>query len=191
MDRKGQTGTAEDLQHQVNESLMTVGDLAAYLRVAEKTVLRMVGRGDLPGTKVSGQWRFMRSVIDEWLMSGMRTAVNDDLFALLGQDDVSVPLSRLLNESSIVVDLQPTEPRELLSALVQPLFKQGVVSDAEAYLEALLRREGLVSTALGGGVALPHSREPGVGLRGSGLVCGICSQGVDFSAPGGILQIRE
>ena len=171
-------------------ALMTLSELAAYLRVAEKTVLRMVKRGDLPGTKVSGQWRFMRGVIDEWLMSGMKSSAPDDLFQMLAQDDVSVPLSRLLGYESIVVGMGAAPQREVLEALVAPLHAQGVVRDGDAYLRALLAREELASTAMGRGVALPHAREPGVGASGAGIVCGVAPEGIDFGAPdGGAVQL--
>ena len=46
---------------------MTVRDVAAYLNVVEKTVYRLAKRGDLPGFKVAGTWRFRASDVDEWI----------------------------------------------------------------------------------------------------------------------------
>ncbi len=46
---------------------MTVRDVAEYLNVDPKTVYRMVNRGDLPGFKVGGIWRFQRADIDQWI----------------------------------------------------------------------------------------------------------------------------
>ena len=46
---------------------MTVRDVAAYLNVVEKTVYRLAKRGDLPGFKVAGTWRFKPSDVDEWI----------------------------------------------------------------------------------------------------------------------------
>jgi excisionase family DNA binding protein len=47
--------------------LMTVEELAAYLRVTKKTVYRLLKRGKIPSTKVGRQWRFDKASIDEWL----------------------------------------------------------------------------------------------------------------------------
>ncbi len=47
--------------------LMTLEEVATYLRVTEKTVYRLLGRGEIPATKVGQQWRFTRASIDEWL----------------------------------------------------------------------------------------------------------------------------
>ncbi len=47
--------------------LMTVRELARYLRVTEKTVYRLLKRGNIPATKVGHQWRFDKTAIDDWL----------------------------------------------------------------------------------------------------------------------------
>jgi len=47
--------------------LMTVPEVANYLRVTRKTIYRLLGRGDIPATKVGHQWRFAKTAIDEWL----------------------------------------------------------------------------------------------------------------------------
>ena len=49
------------------EQAMTVRDVAGYLNVDEKTVYRLAQRGDLPGFKVAGAWRFKRSDLDKWI----------------------------------------------------------------------------------------------------------------------------
>lgn len=46
---------------------MTVRDLALYLNVDEKTVYRLAQRGELPGFKVAGTWRFKRTDVDTWI----------------------------------------------------------------------------------------------------------------------------
>ncbi|HHH28806.1 MAG TPA: DNA-binding protein [Polyangiaceae bacterium] len=51
----------------MSTTAMTVQDVAAYLNVDPKTVYRMVKRGDLPGFKVGGSWRFRGEDIDEWI----------------------------------------------------------------------------------------------------------------------------
>ncbi len=56
------------------EPAMTVHDVAAYLNVDEKTVYRLSQRGELPGFKVAGHWRFKRSDLDEWIEQQKRAA---------------------------------------------------------------------------------------------------------------------
>ncbi len=47
--------------------LMTVAEVARYLRVTEKTVYRLLKKGDIPAAKVGRSWRFDKAVIDKWL----------------------------------------------------------------------------------------------------------------------------
>ena len=47
--------------------LMTVPEVADYLRVTKKTIYRLLWQGSIPATKIGHQWRFDRASIDEWL----------------------------------------------------------------------------------------------------------------------------
>jgi excisionase family DNA binding protein len=46
---------------------MTVHELATYLNVDEKTIYRLAQRGQIPGFKVAGTWRFKKDDIDAWI----------------------------------------------------------------------------------------------------------------------------
>ena len=50
--------------------LMTLQEVADYLRVTEKTIYRLLKQGRIPATKVGHQWRFDKTAIDEWLQRG-------------------------------------------------------------------------------------------------------------------------
>jgi len=47
--------------------ILKVPDLAKYLRCARITVYRLTEKGNLPGHRLGGQWRFYRDEIDRWL----------------------------------------------------------------------------------------------------------------------------
>ena len=49
------------------EEILTIADVASYLKVTEKTLYGLAQKGDLPGFKVGGQWRFRRAAIDSWI----------------------------------------------------------------------------------------------------------------------------
>ena len=52
----------------MNESVaLTVREVADLLSVDSKTVYRLAHRGELPGFKVAGSWRFMRNDIESWI----------------------------------------------------------------------------------------------------------------------------
>ena len=47
--------------------VLKLKDVAALLKVGEKTVYSMAQTGELPAFKVRGQWRFTRKDIDAWI----------------------------------------------------------------------------------------------------------------------------
>jgi excisionase family DNA binding protein len=46
--------------------VMTVNDLADYLRVHRSTVYRLLKNGQLPAFRVGSDWRFTTEAIDRW-----------------------------------------------------------------------------------------------------------------------------
>ena len=47
--------------------LMTVEEVARYLRVTKKTIYRLLKGGKIPAIKIDHQWRFVKASIDRWL----------------------------------------------------------------------------------------------------------------------------
>ncbi len=50
-----------------NDDIMTVKELADYLKIAEKTAYRFASEGKVPGFKVGSAWRFKKEEIDAWI----------------------------------------------------------------------------------------------------------------------------
>lgn len=55
------------------EVIMTVPEVAEYLKIAPSTVYRLARQGEVPGRKIGGAWRFSRRVIDAWLYTQQQT----------------------------------------------------------------------------------------------------------------------
>jgi len=51
--------------------IMTPKEAAKYLGLHLITVYRLIKKGELPGFKVGGQWRFKKDVLDEWIQRGI------------------------------------------------------------------------------------------------------------------------
>ena len=49
-----------------HDDIMTVKELADYLKLAEKTAYRFASEGKVSGFKVGGSWRSRKSEIDQW-----------------------------------------------------------------------------------------------------------------------------
>lgn len=52
-----------------DDEILTIKELASYLKIAEKTIYRFVSEGRIPGFKIGGSWRFRKSEIDQWTKS--------------------------------------------------------------------------------------------------------------------------
>jgi len=50
-----------------NIALMTVHDLAVYLRLSEAKVYRLANAGRVPGCRMGKSWRFKKELIDDWI----------------------------------------------------------------------------------------------------------------------------
>lgn len=51
----------------VDNAIMTIGEVADYLKVTERTIYRLAGAKQIPAFKVGGSWRFSKADIDEWI----------------------------------------------------------------------------------------------------------------------------
>ena len=49
--------------------VMTVREVAEYLKVKDRTIYRLVANREIPGFKVGGSWRFRKTEIDQWTES--------------------------------------------------------------------------------------------------------------------------
>jgi len=51
----------------MTSDIMTMKEVAEYLKINEKTAYRLAAEGKIPGFKVGGSWRFKRGDIAEWI----------------------------------------------------------------------------------------------------------------------------
>ena len=54
--------------------VMTISEVAEYLKVHNSTIYRLLKRGQLPGFKIGSDWRFDQREIDLWIENGGRKA---------------------------------------------------------------------------------------------------------------------
>src|SRR2546425_6712952 len=78
----GQTHPLIEARMEMDDRLMTVKELAAYLNLNERTVLKLAAEGPLPAVKVGNQWRFPQA---------MNHALFDDQKLGINPPDVGAP----------------------------------------------------------------------------------------------------
>ncbi len=48
------------------DSVLTIDELAVYLKISKSTLYKLAQRGEVPGQKVGKHWRFRKETIDRW-----------------------------------------------------------------------------------------------------------------------------
>jgi PTS system nitrogen regulatory IIA component len=138
---------------------LTVREVSRCLKVPESTVTNWVRQRGLPAQYIAGQYRFNRVELLEWATAN-QVAVSLEVFQQQENTAEPIPsLAEALAEGGIVSQLPSVNKEEALRALVQFLPLPDSL-DRELLLQLFLAREALASTALGGGIAIPHVRNP-------------------------------
>jgi excisionase family DNA binding protein len=52
------------------DTILTVGEVAEFLRVHRSTIYRLLKHGRIPAFRVGSDWRFNLDTIDRWRLSG-------------------------------------------------------------------------------------------------------------------------
>jgi len=168
-----------------DDSLLTVKQIATYLSINQRTVLKLVGEGTLPGVKIGNQWRFRKSTIETWL---------DDQMIGKAQlpaepPQLESPASHLLDLAScfqpehIVAELSAVSKTGIIEELVVLAHELGLVRDKTWFMGALIERENVMPSAIGNGVAFLHTlhRNPDQIVRPF-VVLGRSTAGANFDS---------
>ena len=94
------------------------------------------------------------------------------------RDNPKTGISRFSAEELMVCDLGPVTREQAIERLASAMQEHGFISSSENLVAAALEREGVLSTAMEGGLAFPHVR----GVEGGGLTMavGVSKEGVDW-----------
>lgn len=55
------------------DTIMTLDELAVYLKLSKSTLYKLCAEGKVPGQKVGRHWRFHKESIDQWLRTEKET----------------------------------------------------------------------------------------------------------------------
>lgn len=136
---------------------LSVREVAKMLKVPESVVNGWVGASGLPAERVNGQYRFNRSELLEWATVHKQDLPPEIFHADQGNGHVS--LEQALRLGGIVHHVTGTDKESVLRAVVaaMPLPPD---YDRDFLLQVFLSREGIGTTDMGNGMAIPHPRYP-------------------------------
>jgi excisionase family DNA binding protein len=164
------------------EAYMTAKEAAEYLKLAERTLVRLAHEGKIPGVKIGGQWRFRRALLDEYL----DTLANESVVTAgtAPNQVIDAPLDQILTVDQIMPQLAATDRAEVMHEMVARVTELDLVKDP-AWLEAALAaRERLVPTAVPEGVAFLHARRRAADKFPKQFIAmGRSTNGVEFGSP--------
>ena len=157
--------------------MLTVSEAAKALDLDPEILFRWIDRGEVPVHRVLDDVRLDDAELHEWATArGIRVApggAQDGLAAALAEGGIHRGLKAVNKEAAL---------REAVRVMRLPAG-----FDRDYLFQMLVARERLGSTALGGGIAIPHPRHPLV-LSTDRPAMAICSfpGGIDFEAPDGL-----
>ena len=156
----------------IDEEILTIDEVAKYLRVSERTVYDWAQKGEIPAGKIGTVWRFKKADLEQW--------VNNRLSGSQKSGYTAIQVESILSPERILF-LDCRGKIEALTALAENLANAPQVKNRQELTEMIIQRERLMSTAIGRGIAIPHVRLSSV----TDLVVsvGICKNDIeDFQA---------
>jgi PTS system fructose-specific IIC component len=92
-------------------------------------------------------------------------------------------LAEVMGEDLVIAGLKSKEKEDAIREMALRLKQAGVIKDENAFIEAIIDREKIESTAVGEGIAIPHARSDTV--DGLAVVFARCEEGIDFESVDG------
>jgi PTS system nitrogen regulatory IIA component len=134
----------------IEDDILTIDEVAKYLRVSERTVYDWAQKGEIPSGKIGTVWRFKKSEIERW--------VNDRLSPhSITAREAAVNAETILSASRVIF-LNYATKRDALLALAENLAGAPQVKNRQELAAEIIKREELMTTAMGRGIAIPHVR---------------------------------
>ena len=162
---------------------MTLKEVSQFLKMNERTVLRMAQDGTVPAAKIARRWRFDRDQLERWVARKMGGPETVQAGPIVQTSLRSIPVSYLLRDELTNLELLGKTKDAVLAELVHMTVQAGYLQAPDAIMKALRDRESKMSTGIGEGVAFPHPRPALEGLFQEPLVAlGRSPDGVDFDS---------
>ena len=161
---------------------LTTRDAARYLNVSEETIYRWIRDGKIPFTRINDQYRLSSTDLLEWATArGINVSV--DILRHAHEDAAPPSFVDALRSGRVHWYKGPPDRNSILAALVRHV-EPADETDRALLMDLLVARDGLGSTGIGEGIAIPHARAPVV-LHGAAASIALwyLEQSVDFGAP--------
>lgn len=151
----------------MQDDILTIEEVAKYLRVSDRTVYDWAQKGEIPAGKIGTVWRFKKSEVENWVNARLSSDSNK-------QQDVQV--KNILSPDRIIFISQTTK-HDALVELSENLANAPQIKNKSELTQEILKREELMSTSIGCGIAIPHVRLSSV--TDLVMAVGICKKPIE------------
>lgn len=165
-----------EAKHMAKDEILTLNEAAKFLNMSPETLVNLVSQKELKGIKVGNQWRFFKEEIELW--KDTQDKPNVEKIAL---ENVVSRFFSFINSDFILRDLNAKHRFEVLASMSQFAKENSVCTKQSWLFDMLSKRERLISTGIGNGVAFLHPRSiHSDKINFSAVLLGISQEGVDF-----------
>ncbi len=135
---------------------LSIFELSKHLGVSEDTIERWIRQGKLPVSKKGSNYRFRADELEKW---AVKHNINLNLsIKVTIEKEPLPPLSVAAQNGGIYFDIQGNNVDSVLKSCVDKISK--IPDDYKTDLvDRLVKREQVISTGIGNGIAIPHPRE--------------------------------
>lgn len=138
---------------------LKIKDVAELLNISETTVRRWLAEGKIPAYRINRQYRFSRSEIEDWLLQkkldGGEFEEYDDTHP---KGNMQFSLYRALYRGEVLDGVTGQTKEEVIRKTMHYMGERFDL-DPEVLTDLFLDREQMMPTALGHGIAVPHTRD--------------------------------
>ena len=134
----------------MGDDILTIEEVAKYLRVSDRTVYDWAQKGEIPAGKIGTVWRFKKSEVENWVNARLSTPN-------LANKETQIQIKNILSPDRIAF-INQSSKHDALVQLSDVLATAPQVKNASELTTEILKREELMSTAIGRGIAIPHVR---------------------------------
>ena len=134
----------------MGDDILTIEEVAKYLRVSDRTVYDWAQKGEIPAGKIGTVWRFKKSEVENWVNARLSTPN-------LANKETQIQIKNILSPDRISF-INQSSKHDALVQLSDVLATAPQVKNASELTTEILKREELMSTAIGRGIAIPHVR---------------------------------
>ncbi|MEI8126015.1 MAG: PTS sugar transporter subunit IIA [Parachlamydiaceae bacterium] len=144
---------------------LKIKDVVDILNVSETTLRRWLADGKIPAYRINQQYRFNRQEIEDWVMrqkpgkcSGDVPQPSADAIVHNQRGSKQFSLYRAINKGGVLNNISGNSKEDIIRATMKHVAAD-LNLDADVISDLLIDREQLQSTALGSGIAIPHTRD--------------------------------